>query len=134
MVKDLSRSKNRIHNWLDRYFPEYKDVYKNWEAKSFIKILKDFTFPGVLCQSSAEEVYGILPGKLRRGVGLRKITKLVNISKNSIGTTEGIDIAKEEIKYLLKQYDVVSTEIEMINAKIEEICSGLSEVKKNIRN
>ena len=130
MVKDLSRSKNQIHNWLDRYFPEYKDAYKDWAAKSFIRILKEYTFPGTLCQSSAEEVYGSLPCKLRRGVGLMKITKLVNVSKNSIGTTEGLAIAKEEIKYLLNRYDDISSEIEILNIKIEEICSGLDEVKR----
>lgn len=129
MVKDVARSKNQIHNWLDRYFPEYKEAYKDWEAKSFVKLLKKYTFPGVISQNSAEEVYEYLPSKLRQGVGLRKITKLVNVSKNSIGTTEGLSIAKEEINYLLKKYETILADIEMLNIKIEEICSELDEVK-----
>lgn len=129
MVKDLTRAKNQVHNWLDRYFPEYKEVYISWEAKSFIMLLKKYTFPRTFSQSSAEIVYESLPGKLRRGVGLRKITKLVCVSKNSIGTTEGLVIAKEEINYLLKKYEAVLADIEMINVRTEEICNELNEVK-----
>ena len=129
MVKDIARSKNQVHNWLDRYFPEYKEAYKDWESKSFVKLLKEYTFPGVLSQISAEEVYEYLPSRLRKGVGLRKISKLVNVSKTSIGTTEGLNIAKEEIKYLLKKYETILADIETLNIKIEEICSELNEVK-----
>ena len=129
MVKDLSRTKNQVHNWLDRYFPEYKEAYTSWEAKSFIMLLKRYTFPRTFSESSAEVIYESLPGKLRRGVGLKKIMKLVRVSKNSIGTTEGLAIAKEEINYLLKKYEYILTDIEILNATTEEICSQLSEVK-----
>ncbi len=130
MLKDLTRCKNQIHNWLDRYFPEYQVAYKEWEAKSFVKLLKEYTFPSVLSQMSAEEVYESLPGKLRRGVGLRKITKLVNAARLSIGNTEGLEIANEEIKYLLKQYDAITIELEGLLVKIEEICTRLPEVNR----
>lgn len=130
MLKDLTRCKNQTHNWLARYFPEYQLAYKDWTAKSFIRLLKVYTFPSVFRQTSAEEVYESLPGKLRRGVGLRKITKLVTAAKESIGNTEGLEIAKEEIKYLLKQYDLITAEIEELATKIEEICSRLPEVKR----
>lgn len=129
MVKDLARSKNQIHNWLDRYFPEYKEVYKEWTSKSFVKILKKYKFPGILGQSSAKDIYEYLPPKLRRGVGLKKIMKLVDVSKMSIGSTEGLKIAQEEIDYLLKKYETILDDIEILNLKIEEICSELKEVK-----
>lgn len=130
MIKDLIRLKNQIHNWLDRYFPEYHAAYKDWEAKSFIRILKEYTFPSVLSDVSAEEVYKNLPGKLRRGVGIRKIVKLVNAAKQSIGTTEGLEIAKEELKYLLKQYGAITAEIEELSTKTEDICSRLPEIDR----
>ena len=130
MIKDLTRCKNQTHNWLDRYFPEYQVAYKDWTAKSFITLLKEYIFPSVFGKMSAEEVYGRLPGKLRQGVGLRKIVKLVNAAKQSIGNTEGLEIAKEEIKYLLKQYDLITAEIEGLFTKTEEICSRLPEVNR----
>lgn len=130
MVKDLTRIKNQSHNWLDRYFPEYQVAYKDWESKSFIRILKNYTFPAVLSQAGSDEVYNSLPSKIRCGVGQRKIVKLVNAAKNSIGTTEGLEIAKEEIKYLLNQHQAITAEIEALEVKIEFICSRLPEVQK----
>ncbi len=129
MVKDMTRSNNQVQNWLDRYFPEYKEAYKDWASKSFVKLLKEYTFPGVISQISAEEIYKSLPPRLRQGVGLRKIINLVNVCKNSIGTTEGLTIAKNEINYLLKKYENANNDIENLNIKIEEICSELDEVK-----
>lgn len=32
--KDLSRVKNRIHNWVDRFFPEYTKVFTDREGKA----------------------------------------------------------------------------------------------------
>jgi len=130
MVKDLCRIKNQMHNWLDRYFPEYLVAYKDWEAKSFMRILKDYTFPTIISKAGADEVYKSLPGKLRKGVGLRKIVKLVNAAKNSIGTTEGLEMAEEEMKYLLFQYNAITDAIEALEIKIDGICSRLPEVHK----
>ena len=130
MLKDLARAKNQIHNWLDRYFPEYKEAYKSWESKSFIKIIKKYTFPNVLNQHNANEIYGFLPPRLRQGVGINKIMKLLEASKKSIGTVEGLIMAKEEIKYLLKKYEEILEEIGKIDDKTEKICSELSEAKK----
>lgn len=130
MVKDLIRCKNQIHNWLDRYFPEYQVAYKKWESKSFVRILKEYMFPAVLSEIGADEVYKSLPGKLRKGVGLRKIIKLVNAAKDSIGNTEGLEMAKEELKYLFKQYDFITTDMAALVVKTEEICSRLPEVNK----
>jgi len=100
VVKDLNRTKNQIHNWLDRYFPEYKEAYASWESKSFIKIIKKYIFPSVIERISPNQIYKMLPPKMRRGVGLGKIERLVTASKNSIGIKEGLSFAKVEINYL----------------------------------
>lgn len=43
--KELSRVKAKIHQWLDKYYPEYlKQVFKEWEGKASLIILKGNTF------------------------------------------------------------------------------------------
>ncbi|MCH4891427.1 IS110 family transposase [Acidaminobacter sp. JC074] len=133
MIKDLCRIKNQMHNWLDRYFPEYQVAYKDWEAKSFLTILKLYRFPSKIANVGSSEIYNALPGKLRKGVGLNKITKLVNAAQNSIGTTVGLEMAEEELKYLLKQYHNISDEISALELKIENICRRLPEVQKLLK-
>jgi transposase len=36
---DLRVVQGRVHNWLDRYFPEFLTVFKDWECKSAIQCL-----------------------------------------------------------------------------------------------
>jgi len=133
IVKDLSQTKNQIHNWLDRYFPGYKKVYTSWEAKSFRKILKKYKFPSAIKLLTANEIYEELPPKLRRGVGLNKIKKLVLASKNSIGIEEGLAFAEQEIEYLLDKYDLFDNRLDAVEEKISGICSKLNETKKIVK-
>ena len=130
VVKDLNRTKNQIHNWLDRYFPEYKEAYVNWESKSFIKIIKEYSFPSEIVKLSPNQIYEILPPKMRRGVGLRKIERLVIASKRSIGIKEGLSFAKLELKFLLDKYEGLLKQIEEIDGYVTKICNQLDETKK----
>lgn len=130
VVKDLNRTKNQIHNWLDRYFPEYKEAYASWESKSFIKIIKKYIFPSVIERIPPNQIYEMLPPKMRRGVGLGKIERLVTASKNSIGIKEGLSFAKLEINYLLEKYDGFLQQIEEIDNYVTDICSSLDETSK----
>jgi transposase len=133
MIKDLNRTKNQIYNWLDRYFPEYKEAYVNWESKSFIKIIKKYIFPSEIQKMSPNEIYEMLPSKMRKGVGIRKIQKLVTASKNSIGIKEGLSFAKMEIKYLLEKYEGFIDKIEKIDKHVRELCINLDETKKIVQ-
>lgn len=133
VVKDLNRTKNQIHNWLDRYFPEYKEAYVNWSSKSFIKIIKKYIFPSEIEKASPNEIYEMLPPKMRRGVGLRKIERLVMASKNSIGIKEGLIFAETEINYLLEKYESFIEKIEEIDNHVTKMCSNLDETKKIVK-
>jgi transposase len=130
VIKDLNRTKNQIHNWLDRYFPEYKEAYASWESKSFIKIIKKYIFPSEIERISPNQIYEMLPPKMRRGVGLGKIERLVTASKNSIGIKEGLSFAKLEINYLLEKYEGFLAQIEEIDSYVTNICSDLAETEK----
>lgn len=133
VVKDLNRTKNQIHNWLDRYFPEYKEAYVNWSSKSFIKIIKEYIFPSEIEKLSPNEIYEMLPPKMRRGVGRNKIERLVEASKNSIGIKEGLVFAETEINYLLEKYERFLQKIEEIDNHVTDMCKDLDETKKIVK-
>ena len=40
LVKDITRIKAKVIQWLDKYFPEYMNVFKNWHGKASLAILK----------------------------------------------------------------------------------------------
>lgn len=130
MVNDLKRIKNRMVNWLDRYFPEYQRGYTNWESESFLYVLEKYKLPSRIAELDAIEVYSNVREKFPRGVGQKKIENLILASKESIGITEGSRMAEKELDYLLKQYNELVSDIDDIERTIENLCEELPEVQK----
>ncbi len=52
---DLQAVQGQIHNWLDRYFPEFLTVFKDWEGKAALQLLKLNQLPNELVKLSDEE-------------------------------------------------------------------------------
>lgn len=130
MVNDLKRIKNMMANWLDRYFPEYKEGYKNWESESFIYLLDKYKLPETLAKQNPNELYEEVRKSFPRGVGVRKIAKLINASKESIGIKQGSRMAIKELNYLLKRYLEIVSDIDEIEDIISSLCEELPEVHK----
>ncbi len=51
LTTDQCVVKARVHNWLDRYFPEFLTVFKDWECKSAIQMLSLYLLPHELFTS-----------------------------------------------------------------------------------
>lgn len=130
MISDLTRNKNRIQNWLDRFFPEWEQVYARWEAKSFVIVLKRYTFPEVIAKQTASELYESIQIDVKRGFGKSRIDKLIEVCKMSIGLKTGYAMGAEEIKYLLSTHERLECEIQLLDGKIETLCSSMDEVKR----
>ena len=47
----LQAVQGQIHNWIDRYFPEFLTVFKDWEGKSALQLLKLNLLPHELVES-----------------------------------------------------------------------------------
>jgi transposase len=48
LTDDLQTVQGQIHNWLDRYFPEFLTVFKSWEGKSALQFLRLGALPNEL--------------------------------------------------------------------------------------
>ncbi len=86
LSSDLQRVKGRVHNWLDRFFPDFFEVFKDWEGKAAVATLRACPMPQELAAKTAEEV--VLMWKahgIRRSVGIKRARLLVDIAKTSIG-------------------------------------------------
>src|SRR5689334_5611 len=40
LTDDLQTVQGQVHNWIDRYFPEFLTVFKKWEGKAALQFLK----------------------------------------------------------------------------------------------
>jgi transposase len=102
----LNQVKARITNWHDRYFPEYSQVFKDWEGKASLMSMRQFPTPEEITSAGARGILAHWKPAITRGVGIKRAEQLYAAATRSIGLTEGLAAARIELAFLLEQYDL----------------------------
>src|SRR5690606_39119180 len=76
LTEQLMITEGRIQNVIQRYFPEFFDVFGDWKGKSALCTLQYFPFPSCIREMTAEEVLEKWKTVAKRGVGIKRATKL----------------------------------------------------------
>ncbi|MCP3764990.1 IS110 family transposase [Domibacillus sp. A3M-37] len=127
LTEDLASIKNRIIRWLDRYFPEFTQVYPSF-GKMALATLETTPLPQDIEGKTAEELvflYRQVEGM--RAPQLPKAKLLIEAATSSIGLTEGLQMAQHEIATLLRQYRLLEAEIESLNSQLAEMAKATQE-------
>lgn len=114
LTEELGSIKNQMIRWLDRYFPEFTHVFPSF-GKMVLAVLECTPFPTDLHQKQLDEVLALY----RKVDGLKspqkpKATRLIEVAAESIGVTEGREMARFEIATLVRRYHkilLVSTKV-----------------------
>jgi transposase len=117
----LNQVKARIANWFDRYFPEYPQVFKDWEGKASLMTMRQFPTPEEIVSIGARGVLTHWKTEVKRGIGIKRAEQLYAAATASIGLTEGLAAARIELTALLQQYDLFCKQDETIMAKVQQI-------------
>lgn len=126
LIEDLKRVQGRVHNWLDRFFPEFTSVFKDWEGKSALICLHAFPLPGdVGRKTEVEIIRAWREGGIARGIGAGRARQLLSAASTSIGITEGLQMARLELQILLGQYDLLHEQLEQLLVEIEQLVSQI---------
>ncbi|WP_409303922.1 IS110 family transposase [Peribacillus sp. SCS-155] len=121
LTEDLQTVQGQVHNWIDRYFPEFLTVFKKWEGKAALQFLKLDALPHEIVDFSDEELLSHLRKAVTRSVGLNKIQELKQAAKKSIGLRQGSEMAKLELKTLLAKYELIQVKFEELDAQIDSL-------------
>ncbi|MDQ0859755.1 IS110 family transposase [Bacillus sp. V2I10] len=127
---DLQAVQGQIHNWLDRYFPEFLTVFKDWEGKAALQLLKLNVLPHELEIVSEQEILIHLRKAVKRAVGLSKIQELKRVAKDSIGIREGSRMAKLELRTLLDKYELINEKFEELESDIDGLLERIPGVQQ----
>lgn len=130
LVQQLMITEGRIQNHIQRYFPEFFDVFKDWEGKAALCTLKLFPFPSQIVRMTPEEVLAKWKPFVQRGVGIKRAKVLVEKAKKSIGIKIGIRLAEQEMHCLLAQYELYQEQIEKIDQEIEALLASIPGAKE----
>ena len=96
----LIRIKNRVIRWLDMYFPEFFDVFGDWEGKAALITLKEFPTPDKIIAISIDNIVATWRKEISRAAGIKRGTRLVEAAKSSIGIREGLRMAQKELRVI----------------------------------
>ncbi|KKB34586.1 IS110 family RNA-guided transposase [Bacillus thermotolerans] len=121
LTEELGAVKNSIIRWLDRYFPEFTQVFPSF-GKMALAVLECTPFPSDLHQKQPDEVLSLY----REVEGLKspqrpKATRLIEVAAHSIGVTEGREMARYEIATLVRRYHQLEQEIEDMTQRLVEL-------------
>lgn len=125
LTEQLMITEGRIQNVIQRYFPEFFDVFGDWEGKAALCTLKMFPFPSEIKEMTSEQVLEKWKPFVQRGVGIKRATKLVETAKKSIGITIGLTFAKRELVNLIEQYELFKKQLEELDVELESIVETL---------
>lgn len=125
LINQLMITEGRVQNHIQRYFPEFFDVFGDWEGKAAYCTLRLFPFPSQIKELSPEDVLMKWKPFVKRGVGIKRATKLVEVAKKSIGIQIGIQFAQRELDCLLDQYELYKQQLEELDKELESLVETL---------
>jgi transposase len=127
LIRELTQIKNRFARWFAIYFPEYRDVFGNYEAQSSMLVLKVACTPEAIIELGAEKINQIWRDAKLRAVGMKRATTLCEAAKKSIGLRKGSSAAKYEMKLLLADYEYKMAQLDSVMEEIESLCKKVPE-------
>jgi transposase len=130
LTEDLQTVQGQVHNWIDRYFPEFLTVFKKWEGKAALQFLKLYALPHEIVDFTEDELLSHLRKSVTRSVGVKKIRELKQAASKSIGLRQGSEMAKLELKTLLAKYELIQLKFEELDAKIDGLLDEIPGVSQ----
>ena len=128
--KALIRIKNRVTHWLDKYFPEFFDVFGDWEGKAALITLREFPTPGKIIAAGIDNIVATWRKEISRAVGAKRAARLLEAAQGSIGIKEGLRMAQKELRTILQQYDLYMDQLRDTEADMEELTLQVPGVNK----
>ena len=74
LIRELTQIKNRFDSWFAIYFPEYRDVFGDYEAQSSMLLLKKVCTPEAIVELGAEKINQIWRDAKLRAVRMKRAT------------------------------------------------------------
>ena len=130
IVREQVVIQNRIERWLKIYFPEYHEVFADFEAKSSLLVLSSMPLPADVVKAGADGVNWIWRENKLRAVGMKRAQTLYETAKRSMGCTEGSHAARLELRLLLEDYHTKKAQYDDVMAVVEDLCTQIPAVRK----
>mgnify|MGYP003022646502 FL=1 len=127
LIRGITQIKNRFARWFAIYFPEYKEVFGDYESQSSMLVLRRACTPEKIIELGIAGINQIWRDAKLRAVGIKRATTLYETAQHSIGLKNGRNAAEYEMKLLLQDYDYKQAQYESVMEELEHLCRQIPE-------
>lgn len=127
LQEEINAIHNRIIRWIDLYFPEFTQVFKDFGKMAYAALEKT-PLPSDIKNRMPEELlflYREVEGM--KSPQLPKAKQLVAVAQHSIGLTEGEKMARFEIASLLRQLKLLQADLDALTVQLEELAKQMTD-------
>ena len=122
IVRRSNAVKNNITAILDEYFPELCTVFKKpLKGKASRQILRSCPFPAMILALGEIGVLAEVKKAVKRTVGIKRVLKLMEAARQSIGVPYGQQAAKLRLGWLLDELDQNERQLAQVEAAMQEM-------------
>ena len=129
IMKQHVRLSNQIQGWLEKYFPEYFECYKDWDSASGLMVLQHAPLPQDIIKLGAGGINEIWRKAKVRAAGIKRAMTLIEAAQNSVGLTGG-EAARLEIWILVTDYTAKAEQLKRLEEYLEEKVMEVPNVEK----
>jgi len=127
LQEEINAIHNRIIRWIDLYFPEFTQVFKDFGKMAYAALEKT-PLPSDIKNRTPEELlflYREVEGM--KSPQLPKAKQLVAVAQHSIGLTEGEKMARFEIASLISKLKLLLADLDALTVQLEELAKQMTD-------
>ena len=120
LLEEGRRLHNRLHGWIDRYFPEYSKLFSDLLATTCLGLLNKYGGPQAVREASLRELTEQVRSLSRGKLGNKRAQQVQTQAARSIGQPVAPTAARAELNWLLTRIDSWQREVKDLEGLIKE--------------
>lgn len=132
MMLQMSDTKRRLLTILDQVFPEFETLFSSVFGKTATGILDAYSTPDMLESLSVRKLTNVVSRLSKGRFGKNKAIEIKEKATTSFGVTFALDSFTIQLKLLLKQLDLLKSQIDQLDTDIARRMNLLSSVLPSI--
>ena len=118
---------NQLHSVLSSYFPELLQVFSSIRLKSLQRVLIKYPTPDSIEKAGYEKIFKEIFKNTNKEWSNKKTKQLLQVSKKSVGISDGIESYKWQVRNLIININSLSQQIQEIEIHISEELNTMRE-------
>lgn len=118
IIKQVSGVVNYIHRWIDMYFPEFTQVFKEITSKTALATLAEFAHPSDLCHLTVQDIVTGWKKRLKRAGSRSVAAALIHAAQHTAAIPGCVEEAKLSISMLISQLDLFHKQLAQMEEKL----------------